>query len=282
MRTLTTLAATVSSVLPLGIKQRDRRQDALRLGPSSLMIGTKSLAIGETTHAASFAVAGYPAEVGNGWLEPLLSYPARLDIAIHVEPVPAPVAADRLRKQRARIESGRRQSAERGRLDDPITESAAADARELAYRVACGEGRLFDVGIYLTVFADSEEELSELVAAVRSVADGILLRLVPATFRTVQGWCTTLPLGRDGLKIRRTYRTAAPMRHGWPHNAVSTSVRSSTPASTPPRCCARPTPTERSVCWNTRPSSSRGTMPCPSRSSRSTSNKASTTLPHVA
>ena len=210
MRSLsTTLATAAVSMLPLGTKTRGRRRDALDLGPSSLSVGTKSLAIGESTYAATFAVAGYPAEVGNGWLEPILSYPARIDVAIHIEPIPAPVAADRLRKQRARIESGRRQSAERGRLDDPITESAAADARELAYRVACGEGRLFDVGIYLTVFADSESELGETVSSVRSVADGMLLHLVPATFRTVQGWCTTLPLGLDGLKIRRTFDTDA-------------------------------------------------------------------------
>jgi type IV secretory pathway VirB4 component len=210
MRTLkSALSATATSLFPLGTKKKDRHRDVLRLGPSSLTVGTKTLAIGESTHAATFAVAGYPAEVGNGWLEPLLAYPARIDIAIHVKPIPAPIAVDRLRKQRARIESGRRQSAERGRLDDPITESAAADARELAYRVACGEGRLFDVGIYLTVFADSETELAETVAAVRSVADGMLLRLVPATFRTVQGWCTTLPLGLDGLRIRRTFDTDA-------------------------------------------------------------------------
>jgi type IV secretory pathway VirB4 component len=211
MRTLTTLAATAGSIVPLGSRrmQTGRRRDALGLGPSCLTIGTRSLVIGESTHAASFAVAAYPAEVGPGWLEPVLSYPARIDVAIHIEPVPAPVAADRLRKQRARIESGRRSSAERGRLDDPVTESAAADAHELAYRVACGEGRLFDVGIYLTVFADSEDELAETVAAVKSVADGMLLRLVPATFRTVQGWTTTLPIGVDGLRIRRTFDTEA-------------------------------------------------------------------------
>ena len=209
MRALDTIAASIASLLPVRARPRARRRDALGLGPSSLTVGARTLAIGESTHAATFAVAGYPAEVGNGWLEPLLSHPARIDVAIHIEPVPAPVAADRLRKQRARIESGRRQSAERGRLDDPVTESAAADARELAYRVACGEGRLFDVGIYLTIFADNEDELAQTVAAVRSVADGMLLRLVPATFRTVQGWCTTLPLGLDGLKIRRTFDTDA-------------------------------------------------------------------------
>ncbi|MBS2545523.1 ATP-binding protein [Catenulispora sp. NL8] len=209
MRSLTALVGDAASILPLASTVKASRRDTLGLGPSSLTVGSKTLAIGESTHAASFAVADYPAEVGNGWLEPLLSYPARIDVAIHVEPVPATVAADRLRKQRARLESGRRLSAERGRLDDPLTESTAADARELAYRLACGEGRLFTVGIYLTVFADGDEALAETVSAVKSMADGMLLRLVPATYRTVQGWTTTLPLGLDGLRIRRTFDTDA-------------------------------------------------------------------------
>ena len=209
MRSLTSLATGATSILPLMSSTRASRRSALGLGPSSLTVGSKTLAIGESTHAASFAVADYPAEVGNGWLEPLLSFPARIDVAIHIEPVSATVAAERLRKQRARLESGRRLSAERGRLDDPLTESTAADARELAYRLACGEGKLFTVGIYLTVFADCEESLAETVSAVKAMAHGMLLRLVPATYRTVQGWTTTLPLGLDGLRIRRTFDTDA-------------------------------------------------------------------------
>lgn len=203
----TSLGGSAAAVLPL--RSRTGRRADPGFGPSSLEVGTRTLRIGESTHAATFAVADYPAEVHNGWLEPLLSFPARIDVAIHIEPVPVPVAADRLRKQRARLESGRRTSMEHGRLDDPLTEAAAADARELAYRVACGEGRLFQVGVYLTVFAESADELFETTEAVKSVADGMLLRLVPATFRTVQGWTTTLPLGLDLLEIRRTFDTDA-------------------------------------------------------------------------
>src|SRR4051794_13346121 len=108
MPTTLTTAVTAASLLPIRAKTKHPRRDALGLGPASLTVGAKSLTIGESTHAATFAVAGYPAEVGNGWLEPLLSMPARIDVALHIEPVPAPIAADRLRKQRARIESGRR------------------------------------------------------------------------------------------------------------------------------------------------------------------------------
>src|SRR6202035_3189745 len=131
-----------------------------------------------------------------------LSYPGRLDVALHIDPVPPAAAADRLRRQRARLESGRRAGADRGQLDDPGTEAAAADARDLAYRIARGEGKLFRLGLYLTIHAAE-------TAAVRALAASLLLVTVPATFRSLQGWTTTLPAGTDALMLRRTLDTAA-------------------------------------------------------------------------
>ena len=167
-------------------------------GPPDVEVAARHLRIGDD-YAATLAVTGYPAEVAPGWLEPLLSYPGRLDVALHIDPVPAAAAADRLRRQRARLESGRRASADRGQLDDPDTEAAAGDARELAYRLARGEGKLFRLGLYLTVHAASQDGLAEEVAAVRAVASSLLLVTCPATFRSLQGWVTTLPAGTDAL-----------------------------------------------------------------------------------
>ena len=45
------------------------------------------------------------------WLEPILSYPGRVDVALHIEPVAPVVASDQLRKQRGRLESSRRSDA---------------------------------------------------------------------------------------------------------------------------------------------------------------------------
>ena len=134
--------------------------------------------------AATLAVTGYPAEVAPGWLEPLTSYPGRLDIALHIEPVPPAVAADRLRRQRARLESSRRTWAGQGRLDDPATEAAAEDARALAYQVARGEGKLFRLGLYLTVHGEDPDDLAGQVAGVRALADSLLLSTAPATYRS--------------------------------------------------------------------------------------------------
>jgi len=177
-------------------------------GPDSVEIGPRALRVGEGW-CRSFAIVGYPREVRHGWLEPLTAHPSRLDIALHVEPVPAEIAANRLRRQLARLESGRRADAAKGRLADPEVEVAAADARQLAAGLARGEQNLFRVGLYLTVHARSLDALDAECAAVRAVCASMLLDAQPSTWRTLQGWTTTLPVGVDALGQRRSFDTDA-------------------------------------------------------------------------
>lgn len=177
-------------------------------GPDSVQVTARHLVLGDS-FAASLTVTGYPAEVHAGWLEPLLTYPGRLDVALHVDPIDPASASTKLRRQRARFESSRRADANRGRLSDPEAEAAAQDAADLAYRLARGEGKLFRVGLYLTVYADSETNLTREVAAVRALAASLLVATAPTTFRALQGWTTCLPLGVDAIGTTRTFDTAA-------------------------------------------------------------------------
>ncbi|MFF2811804.1 VirB4 family type IV secretion system protein [Streptomyces sp. NPDC058000] len=177
-------------------------------GPEAIEVHARALAIGAHL-ATTLVVTGYPAEVTPGWLAPLLNFPGHLDIALHIEPVPNPVAAAGLKKQRARLESGRRTGFDKGHLDDPEVEAAAADAAELAYRIARGEGKLFHVALYLTMHAPDEDTLAEQAAAVRAIAESLLMTVAPTTYRALPSWLATLPLGLDTLKIRRTFDTAA-------------------------------------------------------------------------
>jgi len=178
------------------------------LGPARIHSRAAHLRLGDGW-AATLIITGYPSEVGMAWLEPLLAWPGRLDVAIHIDPLPTPAAVSRLRKQRARLESARRIDADRGRLDDPLIEATAADAADLADLIARGESRLFEVGIYLTVHAHTRHELTEAAADVRAAAASVLLDTQPATWRQVAGWCSTLPLGHDGLGLRRVMDTDA-------------------------------------------------------------------------
>jgi type IV secretory pathway VirB4 component len=176
--------------------------------PDALSVGSRHVEVGgEWT--ASFAVTGYPREVRSGWLQPLLTYPSRLDVSLHVEPIDPATAADRLKKQLARLESGRRHADDHGRLADPQVEVATEDAYDLAARVARGEGKLYRLGLYICVHAASQQALTEEVAALRALAASMLLDAKPTTYRALQGWITCLPLGLDLIGMRRTMDTAA-------------------------------------------------------------------------
>jgi type IV secretory pathway VirB4 component len=164
--------------------------------------------IGEAWQA-TFAVIGYPHEVGRGWLAPLLQAARDTDLALHVEPLPAELAVERLRRQRARFESTRRLEQERGRLPDPFVAAAAEDSEQLMGRLARGQSKLFRAGLYLSVRAASEPELAERVGRLRALCASLLLHVVSASFRPFEGWLTTLPLGLDQLRLRRAFDTEA-------------------------------------------------------------------------
>ncbi|TDB89154.1 conjugal transfer protein TraC [Actinomadura sp. KC216] len=178
------------------------------VGPDAIEVGTRTLTLSDGV-CASFAITGYPAEVGPGWLEPLLTYPGRVEVAVHIDPTPPTVAADRLRRQLARLESSARSDAEHGRLEDFQATAAAEDARGLAAALARGQTKLFRVGLYITVHAPDQEALEAECSQVRALASSLLLDAAPATFRPLQGLTTTLPIGVDGLRMRRTFDTQA-------------------------------------------------------------------------
>ncbi|PKV98916.1 PrgI family protein [Nocardia fluminea] len=176
--------------------------------PESLTIGTRHLEVG-SDWTQTLAVTGWPREVTAGWLAPLLSHPGRVEVAIHIDPVDPVTAATRLRRQQARLESSRMHDTSRGRLTDPQVDVAVEDAADLSARVARAEARLFRVGVYLSVHAESEAELADEVAAVRALSASLLVDTCTLSYRAAQAWATTLPLGLDLIQVQRTFDTTA-------------------------------------------------------------------------
>ena len=194
-------------------KPAKRRRDAdadgaalatAAIGPASVQNTPRHLQVGDG-YAATAAITGYPPEVGLAWLDTVLSWPGRIDAVQHIEPIPTATAAGRLRTQRARLESNRRLDFDKGRLGDPYTDAAAEDAADMADRLARGASRLFRGGNYLCVHCPNEDDLVEAVAEVRAAAASVLLDTQPATWRQLQGWISTLPLGVDSLRMRRVF-----------------------------------------------------------------------------
>jgi len=185
-----------------------RRTAPTGFGPDAVEVRARELQVSNRL-CATLAISGFPREVTPGWLEPLLTYPGRLDVSLHVDPVPSLVASDRLRRQLARLESGLRSDQQHGRLLDPSAEVAAEDAQDLASRIARGQAKLFRASIYLTVHAGTQEDLDDACAEVRSLAASLLLDARQVAFRQLQGWVSSLPLAYDNLGVARTFDTPA-------------------------------------------------------------------------
>ena len=174
------------------------------LGPASLELHPDRLRVGDRWQR-TFAVSGYPREVGYGWLAQLLRGAPQLDASLQIEPFPVELAAQRLQKQRARFESTRRIEAERGSLADLGVQAAAEDAHQLATRLARRESRLFRAGLYLSLTSDSEAELAQASDTLKALCASQLLTPTPVSFRSLDGWLSSLPLGLDRLKLQRTF-----------------------------------------------------------------------------
>lgn len=208
------LSKRLSSVLAkAGRPQEGERKPSLPV-PSAVEVGRNWLRAGEHWQR-TLATTGYPREVDHGWLAPLLRAAGELDLAMHIGPVPPQVAAERLRRQRARFESSRRLDADRGRLTDPALAAAAEDADGLAGALARGESRLFRSGLYLSISASSRDELERRTEQARGLCASLLLHTVPASFRAYDGWLSSLPLGTDRLGLARTFDTRS-LAAGYP------------------------------------------------------------------
>ena len=182
------------------------RPDGVDLGPGGIEHHPGHIVV-DGVYCSTMTVRCYPAVVLPGWLEAVSTYPARVDVSIHAEPLDQLQAANRLKKQRARLESTRRHDLGRGRLDDPMVEAAAEDAAELAHRVARAEARLFRAVIHLTAYADSLAELAAIVTDLKALLASQLSSTVPATFRHESGWRSSLPVATNRLGPSRTLET---------------------------------------------------------------------------
>ncbi|WP_435111731.1 VirB4 family type IV secretion system protein [Nocardiopsis synnemataformans] len=192
----------------MGLRSLRARSETHALGGPAIRLGARHVEV-EGGVCQTYIITGYPREVAAGWAEPLLTYPGQLDIAFHLEPVPTPTAAARLRKRRTRLESAHRTSTAQGRVEDPHQVTAAMDAAEIADRIATGQGRLFRVAVYVTVHAPDLESLEAELQQIRALCSSLLVDAVPATFRPLQGWISTLPLGTDALGMGRSMDTDA-------------------------------------------------------------------------
>jgi type IV secretory pathway VirB4 component len=100
-------------------------------------------------------------------------------------------------------------NSEKGRTRDPGLEAAMADAEELRDQLQVGAERFFRYGLYVTLYADSLDELSFVQHKIETLFGQQLIFSKVASSQQEQGMNSTIPQMTDQLQIRRNMNTGA-------------------------------------------------------------------------
>jgi type IV secretory pathway VirB4 component len=82
-----------------------------------------------------------------------------------------------------------------------MLDTAYQDLENLRDQLQQAQEKLFDVGLYITIYGDSETELDKIESEIKSILEAKMVYIKPALFQQEQGFKTTLPIGTDELKV---------------------------------------------------------------------------------
>lgn len=173
---------------------------ANQIAPPSLEVKPNYLKIGDKFVKTLF-VFNYPRFLNTGWLSPVINIPETIDVSIFVHPTDTGTVLRNLRKKVAQIQSQISENIEKGLVRDPSLETALKDAESLRDSLLQSQEKFFDTAIYITIYADTEKELSEIESDITERLDQKLINVRPAQFENLKGFNSTIPIGEDSLLI---------------------------------------------------------------------------------
>ncbi|MDO4872082.1 MAG: DUF87 domain-containing protein [bacterium] len=178
------------------------------IAPSSLELHSSYFRLG-TKYGQTIYIYGYPRQLYTGWLSGLINADEILDISMYIYPVETEVIMKNLRRKVTQLEASMNINSERGRTRDPALESAYHDAEELRDQLQLGAEKFFRFGFYITLYADSLDELNFVRNKVETMLGQQLIFSKVASAQQEQGLNATVPQMSDQLQIRRNMNTGA-------------------------------------------------------------------------
>ncbi len=157
----------------------------------------------------SLHLARWPRSLAPGFLQGLMAAGVPMDLALHLGPIPASVAARTLEWQKVRFESARSLTFKRGKNLSPEAEIALEDVTRLRDEVQRGRERLFHASLSLTLHAGDGETLQDLTQRARAHFAASLGKLDALPFRQREGLLSTLPIALNAVAAWRTLDTSS-------------------------------------------------------------------------
>ncbi|KKU81937.1 MAG: Type IV secretory pathway VirB4 protein-like protein [Parcubacteria group bacterium GW2011_GWA1_47_8] len=172
------------------------------IAPSAIKINPKDINLGEKI-VRTFFVTSYPNAVNDNWLSPLINLDRVFDISIYIHPVDTAGIMKKFERKVAEVQSQISVREQKGYVRDPMLETAYQDLETLRDRLQQAQEKMFDVGLYVSLYADTEEDLLHAEAEVKSMLESRLIYLRPALFQQEDAFKSVLPVNDDKIAVTR-------------------------------------------------------------------------------
>ena len=190
----------ISSILPKEIFEAGVLELKDIIAPSALKITPRGISLGEKI-LRSFFVISYPRFLSEGWFSPVINMDRVFDVSIFVHPIETSRVLRQFQRKVAEVQSQIHSREEKGLVRDPKLDVAYQDLENLRDQLQQAQERLFDVGLYITIYGDNDSELDKMESEIKSILEAKLIYVKPALFQQEQGYKSTLPLGNDLLEV---------------------------------------------------------------------------------
>ena len=205
---------TAVPVLPSDIYRTATLELQDILAPAALEISSKSIKIAGKT-SRTFFVMSYPRFLTDGWLDPIVNLDKVFDIGIHIHPIETGKILNDFKKKVAEVQSQINERESKGLVRDPMLDTAYRDLEQLRDSLQQAQEKIFSVGLYITIYADDDDELFKSENEIRSLLESKLIYLKPALFQQAEGFLSVAPIGDDKLQVHTKLNTG-PMSSFFP------------------------------------------------------------------
>lgn len=203
---------------------RQEAIEALRdlIAPAGLEINPGFLKLG-TKYCATYFILTYPQFLASNWFSPIVNLDETLNISIFFHPIDNVFVLRDLRKKSAEVQAQLSLGAEKGEVRNPLLEIALQNIENLRDAIQQGNEKMFNLGVYITIFADNKEELQKIEKRIKNLFEQFLVYLKPAIFRQWEGLESIIPLGLDRLMLH-TPLNSKPASTIFPFSSLDLSV----------------------------------------------------------
>ncbi len=190
----------ITSILPQEIYQSGVLELQDVIAPSALKISPRALNLGDKI-VRTFFVISYPRFLSESWFSPIINLDKIFDVSIFIHPIDTASVLRQFQKKVAEVQSQIHLREEKGLVRDPMLDTAYQDLEGLRDQLQQAQEKIFDVGLYISIYGDSDNELDKIESEIKSMLEASLVYLKPALFQQEQGFKSVLPIADDQLAI---------------------------------------------------------------------------------